>query len=328
MAHSARGAQAENYRTSRADSASVPPMPQEVAGNSPSTPDLAARPKARKNAPSPVGTLVFTAAVLATLAAGWHMRGELYIVPGTGIGYWIGIVGSVMMLSLLLYPVRKKFAKIASLGSMHTWFKVHMITGILGPLLIILHSNFELKSVNATVATLVMLTVVASGMTGRFLYSKIHKGLYGARAELKVLLSEADAFKQAFGGGMDTVPDTMAELKACEQEIQAPNQSLQQCFLQIFRLGARTRAHRNVLRMEMQTALAARALREHWDDESYRQRLSLAMQDLELYSATVRKAAGLKFYSRLFGWWHVLHLPLFFLLIAVTIAHIVAVHFY
>ena len=268
MAQSARGAQADNYRTARVVSPGALPLPDAPLDTQTAPPARApSRTRPKKSSASPLATLEFSAAVLAALFVGWQMRGELYIVPGTGIGYWIGIVGivgSLMMLSLLLDPLRKKFAKVASLGTMHTWFKVHMITGILGPLLIILHSNFELKTVNATLATAVMLTVVASGMTGRFLYSKIHKGLYGAKAELKGHLSEAEAFKQAFGDNMQAVPETMAG----------------------------------------------------------------ALQHLDLYNATIRKAAGLKFYSRLFGWWHILHLPLFFLLIIVTIGHIVAVHLY
>ncbi len=49
---------------------------------------------------------------------------------------------------------------------------------------------------------------------------------------------------------------------------------------------------------------------------------------MTLHLAAVRKAAAFAFYERLFALWHVLHLPLFILLILAAIIHVVAVHFY
>ncbi len=96
----------------------------------------------------------------------------------------------------------------------------------------------------------------------------------------------------------------------------------------MIRLGWRTRSKRQALRGEVQSAVGAKALRERWDNETYRHHLASAQDQIDLYNATIRKAAGLKFYDRLFGWWHVLHLPLFVLLIIAAIVHIIAVHFY
>jgi hypothetical protein len=44
--------------------------------------------------------------------------------------------------------------------------------------------------------------------------------------------------------------------------------------------------------------------------------------------AAVRKAAAFAFYERLFRLWHVLHLPLFFILIMAAVIHIVAAHLF
>ena len=42
----------------------------------------------------------------------------------------------------------------------------------------------------------------------------------------------------------------------------------------------------------------------------------------------VAKASGLTFYDRLFAMWHLLHMPLYFLLILTGIIHVIAVHLY
>jgi hypothetical protein len=43
---------------------------------------------------------------------------------------------------------------------------------------------------------------------------------------------------------------------------------------------------------------------------------------------TTRRVAEYQAYVSLFSWWHVLHLPLFFLLLIAGVVHIVAVHVY
>ena len=98
---------------------------------------------------SGLGTLLFTAVVIAALYLGWTNRDEEYISADTGLGYWLGIVGSLMMLVLLLYPLRKSARFLRSLGKVPTWFRSHMFLGIVGPMLIVFHSNFHAHSLNA-----------------------------------------------------------------------------------------------------------------------------------------------------------------------------------
>jgi hypothetical protein len=47
-----------------------------------------------------------------------------------------------------------------------------------------------------------------------------------------------------------------------------------------------------------------------------------------LHVAAVKKAAALAFYERLFRLWHVLHVPLFFLLVIAAIIHVFAAHYF
>ena len=46
------------------------------------------------------------------------------------------------------------------------------------------------------------------------------------------------------------------------------------------------------------------------------------------YIQAHRQIAVFKVYERLFSWWHVLHLPLFIMMIITAIVHIFAVHLY
>jgi len=110
--------------------------------------------------------------------------------PGSWVGYGMGLVGGIAMLIVLLYPLRKRVRFLRAWGATKYWFAVHMVCGIGGPLLVLAHSKFEVGSVNAAVALTCMLLVAASGIVGRFIYVRIHHGLYGTRATLQELQSQ------------------------------------------------------------------------------------------------------------------------------------------
>jgi hypothetical protein len=60
-----------------------------------------------------------------------------------------------------------------------------------------------------------------------------------------------------------------------------------------------------------------------------RQRIERAVSryiDRRLQS--VRSVVGFHLYERLFALWHVLHLPLFFMLLVAGVVHVIAVHVY
>jgi hypothetical protein len=46
------------------------------------------------------------------------------------------------------------------------------------------------------------------------------------------------------------------------------------------------------------------------------------------YLRSVRKVANFDFYERLFSLWHILHMPLFIMMVGASILHIIAVHMY
>jgi len=79
-----------------------------------------------------------------------HSRPGLYVArqqfysSGDDFGYYLGLVGALMMLSLLLFPLRKRIRFMQNWGRLPNWFRIHMMLGITGPLLILFHSNFRL----------------------------------------------------------------------------------------------------------------------------------------------------------------------------------------
>lgn len=275
-----------------------------------------------------LGPILFGAAVLAALYAGWHYRDDEYITAETGIGYWLGIIGTTMMVMLLLYPLRKHVRSLRNFGKVPTWFRSHMILGIVGPMLIVFHSNFHAHSLNASVALFFMLTIVASGVIGRYLFSKIHVGLYGTKAEIRGMLADADFMKQALGGDYEDSGRLLSELEKFEARVLVRHSSFLASLWAFFALGWRWQNLRASLLKEVKAAIDVEGKRRGWGWRTRRKKLNLVRGHLSIYFAAVNKASRFGVYERMFALWHVLHMPLFFLLVLTAILHVIAVHLY
>ncbi len=275
-----------------------------------------------------LGPLLFAAVVLAALYIGWSNRNEGYISADSGLGYWLGIAGSLMMLLLLLYPLRKRARFLRGLGKVPAWFRSHMFLGIVGPTLILFHANFQSHSLNASVALFFMLTIVASGIIGRYLFAKIHMGLYGTKAEIRGMLGDADLMKTALGGDFDGASRLLAQLAEFESRVLSRHPGFFSSLWAFISLGWRWDHLRSRLIKEAKAAIEAESKRRNWDWRARRKRLKLVKQHLSIYFAAVNKAARFGVYDRMFALWHVLHMPLFFLLVFTAILHVIAVHLY
>jgi hypothetical protein len=264
----------------------------------------------------------------AAVVLGYRADTQRYISPESGIGYALGILGGSAMLMLLLYPARKRLRWIAFLGSVKSWFQAHMVLGVLGPILILYHSNFSLGATNSNAALLAMLVVAGSGIFGRYFYTRIHFGLYGRRASRSELQAAADELRERVAGSK-FVPDLLRWLDEAEARLLAwppgggPRLLVRPLFVTL-------RMHRERWRIAHRADAELRAMAA--------QSPAVAAQQAQFRSAVrryvarrldaTRRVAEFESYERLFALWHVLHLPLFFMLLIAGIVHVIAVHVY
>ncbi len=181
----------------------------------PAAPATRAEPQRKKLLTS--GRLFFVLTCVV-LYYGWATQTERYITPKRGIGYALGIIGGSLMLLLLVYSLRKRWHWLRFLGSTPSWFRFHMVLGILGPLCILYHSNFMTGATNSNVALFAMLTVAGSGLAGRYIYAHIHHGLYGHKLQLGELRAGAEGLRNA-SGGISFLPELVTRLESAEQRV-------------------------------------------------------------------------------------------------------------
>ncbi|VAW77567.1 hypothetical protein MNBD_GAMMA13-1815 [hydrothermal vent metagenome] len=256
--------------------------------------------------------------VLLVIYLGWTSRVAQPLTAESGIGYTLGIVGGSMMLLLLFYPLRKHWRVMRRLGPIKYWFRTHMIFGVLGPLLVLFHSGFQLGSLNSRVALFSTLLVASSGLVGRYIYTKIHHGLYGSKATLDELVSHSELLEKSLTSmlsaqaGCTTV---MPQIEAFQQQAMKRSAGFFISLLRLVYLGTRTWFLYLSLWLRMPRSLPFQTRR-------------LVIQHLGAHLESIRRVAEFQFYERLFSLWHVLHLPLFLMLIFSGIVHVIAVHMY
>jgi hypothetical protein len=260
---------------------------------------------------------------------GWLVnRSDDLVNPEHGVGYWLGITGGSLMAILLLYPVRKKVRFMRFLGATRHWFRMHMVFGVVGPLLILYHCNFEFGALNSNVALICTLLVAGSGLVGRYLYTKIHVDLDGHKATLRELTERARVTAEQKSRASVLAPQLLERMTVFDEAVLTPPEGLLASLALPIRLAVQTRVEylrlawfaRKQLHLQAQKSPIIR---------DQRKRLQAATNAfIRQHLKRVRRVAELGSYERLFSLWHIFHLPFFYILVVTAIVHVVAVHMY
>ena len=264
---------------------------------------------------------LFTISVIAVLIIGWLNRDSNYLSAENGTGYALGIVGGSLMLLVLLYPLSKRLSFLSRMVPVRYWFGIHMLFGIIGPVLILYHSNFHFGSANSSVALISMLLVAGSGLIGRYIYTHIHHGLYGKRITLNELKQE-----------LETENTELLYIYKLNSNLNKMMSAMESKALQQYTGILMSLLHSITLTYDAQRL---QSKFKHLLNSSQNDSISTTLPDsaaakefIKRYTDTLRKIVALRMYERMFSLWHILHLPLFIMMIITAVIHIFAVHMY
>jgi len=303
-----------------------------VAGASAATAaPVAEGPKCDLQAPRrklPLLTLISYSFLAIVLLAGWFYSGEEIITAKEGTGYIIGIVGGAMMLLLILYPLRKTARWMRRMGPIKQWFRAHMVLGLVGPALILFHANFAFGSLNSTVAMVAMLLVAGSGLVGRYIYAKIHYGLYGKEMNLNELQKDFENKANVMRYILDYAPALQKRIKDFDDLAVRPHYSFCGSLLCLARSFLGALRLRLVLALGLRRTLRVAALRNRWSTAELKAHTMATRRYISNHISAAMAITRFKVYERLFSLWHILHLPLFLMLVLTAIIHVIAVHMF
>ncbi|MEZ5660067.1 MAG: hypothetical protein R3E83_16470 [Burkholderiaceae bacterium] len=266
--------------------------------------------------------------LLALLLTAWNICQHFAFESGDTIGYWLGAGGGIMFVLLFSYPLRKHWRVLASLGRLKHWLTLHVLLGIFGPLLILVHSRFSVGSANAAVALGCMLVVAASGLVGRFLHVRVNLGLHGERSDLAALEREAGFAEQRVRSQLFFVPEFEEAMRAHGRHFAPETIDRPMHVWRLFTLATRTRALRRSGEAQLRTSLASIGRERGWSEAKMLARFERSIKLIERYLGSVAQVARLAAYARLFALWHVAHVPFVYLFVLSAVFHVFAVHAY
>lgn len=260
---------------------------------------------------------LFGAAALI-LVLGTQVPVTSHLSPKSGIGYALGVCGGSLLLLQALYPFRKRLLS----------FRLPILLGTFAPVLILVHCGFSLGATNSNIALVAMLLVAGSGLCGRYFYSKTHPGPDGRKATLAELERRAQEIKER-GSRLLLIPELAERLYNEERELmEVADWVGPGVVLGPFALAGRYGSSRRLLCGYARVAIESNAAR-HKAIAAQRERCEQITFDYISHRLqATREVAEFRVYERLFLAWRVLHVPLFLVLVAAGIVHVISVHVY
>jgi hypothetical protein len=192
-----------------------------------------------------------------------------------------------MMTMPVIYGVRKRWTRLAGTGSLATWLEVHIFCGIVGPVLVTLHTAFKFNGL-ISVAYWSMVLVMASGFVGRYWFVRIPKTIRGVELTRREIEDRAALLTQHVAdAGLST--DLLSRLVGKDPGGR----------------WARSRLRRALVREGVGTSVARDLI------ETLAERQGL-----------LRRLSYLERTKRLFAAWHLFHQPLVYVMFGIAILHV------
>lgn len=102
--------------------------------------------------------------------------------PGSLVGSAFAIAGSTLMIVPLIYLVAKRLFRMRG-SSLRTFLAVHIYAGLVGPILVLLHTGHKFDNPVGVLLVTMTLIVVLSGFVGRYLLQTCSRALSEKRRE-------------------------------------------------------------------------------------------------------------------------------------------------
>ncbi|MEN8006794.1 MAG: hypothetical protein ABFS42_07235 [Candidatus Krumholzibacteriota bacterium] len=223
--------------------------------------------------------------------------------PAGRVGHGLGILGSLMTVALLVYSLRKRIRFMQRWGDLRVWLRYHIFLGVVGPVLITLHTSFKIDGLVA-VSYWSMFAVAVSGVFGRYLYQQIPRNVLGEELGADDIESRNEAILVELSENHG-VGDR--EVEALENLALGPLENrpalLALIILPVVNIMLARQLHTWLMGFSRNPGIQTGNLARNWVLQARRLHLFHLIRDL-------------------FHWWHVFHKPFAFIMILIMIVHV------
>jgi hypothetical protein len=224
---------------------------------------------------------------------------NLIPTPGYPLSYFLGWLGLGLMLIMNVYTIRKRVNALKNTGKLMSWLEFHIFCGILGPILIVFHTNFKVEGL-VSISFWSMVVASSSGIVGRYFYLQTLK----KKEELKkYIITLKNQFIETHRTQFSD--EKFVEIFQYANEAAGVNDNIENPFI-IFLLS---------LKADI-TLLFTNPGKQFGLNEE-------AGNSLKVIGVENRRTILLDPFNQLLGYWHAFHLPFAFFMYFVAIIHII-----
>lgn len=221
-----------------------------------------------------------------------------------------GIIGSAMMLFMLAYSLRKRIRIFRRLGRLNHWLDVHIYFGVMGPLLVILHTSFKVQGL-VSVSFWSMIAVALSGVFGRYLYLQIPRNLKGDELSFKEIENQEADLNLVLRQEFNFTDDNLSKIESLVSSSINETKGLFSIFFRILKDDIfRPFRHYKVKKI----------FAKQFNIPSLH--VSQLIKIAERKSLLHRKLVLLNQVQKLFHYWHVFHKPFAIIMYIIMFIHI------
>ncbi len=225
------------------------------------------------------------------------------------VGHGLGIFGTLLMIvGVVVYVIRKRVKRFHRFGKLKHWLEFHIFLTLLGPILVLFHTAFRFGGI-VSVSFWCMVAVVLSGIIGRFIYLQIPRSIEGnelsqdemnkLNIKLKFELKEKYKLESSLISSLD------------ENSINQKNEIRISQLLKILFI--------DIVETRKKISEIKKYLRNH-NVPSHMKKEILKISKSKLLLS--RKILLLKTTQKLFGYWHVFHLPFAITMLVIMVVHV------
>lgn len=110
--------------------------------------------------------------LLRWAATQYDLAAYLETTAGKPLSLFVGWTGFCLIAMTNIYILRKRIRFMQNWGNIHNWLNFHIFLGMVGPTMIVFHTNFKIGGLVA-ISFWSMVIVALSGIVGRYLFMQV-----------------------------------------------------------------------------------------------------------------------------------------------------------
>ncbi len=240
-----------------------------------------------------------------------HSVQHSMLKPGGMLGHGVGIIGTAMILLLFVYSARKRNYFGLRFGRLSNWLNIHIYLGIMGPLLITVHTAGKLHGLVA-ISYYSMAAVMLSGILGRYIYIQIPRDESGDELEVKRINEKSSELNQKLAATYQVPDEVMSRIGQLTHVYEGVSAGGASALVSVM-IDDLTRPFR---------FFRLKRFIERSHPEISAQAVGVIMAYSRKKSLLYRRRAFLKPLCTMFHYWHVIHKPFAWTMILVMIVHV------